>query len=255
MKYERSFSGLLQFGLVALMVFFLMQHTLAHASAEQDISQRVNRILDGSGTVESVTKLPYFDDLYEVVVQEPGSKRILYSNRSGSHVLLGSLVDSRTMSNLTSERITKLNRIDFEKDLKPELALKTVHGTGQRKVAVFEDPRCTYCKKLRQTAIETLQDATVYTYVYPILGPTSIGMAGMVLCAQNPSKMWNAWMLDNVTPQGDVDCSPPIQQLVDLGASLGITSTPTIIFEDGTRTSGAIKPSEFHRRVTQAERR
>lgn len=222
--------------------------------ASQEIARRVNQVLDGSGVVESVTPIPYFNDLYEVVVKEPGSRRILYSNRSGSHLVLGSLIDSRSMSNLTSERMTKINRIDFDRDLKPELALKTVYGKGTRKLAIFEDPRCTYCKKLRKLAIERLDDATVYTFVYPILGPTSISMAGAVLCSQDPAQMWKDWMLNNISPQGKADCNPPIQSLVDLGGSLGISSTPTIIFEDGTRVSGAIKPSELQRLMVEASR-
>lgn len=240
--------------LLAILIFVVPQLSIADEDAAQAISKRVNQVLDGSGVVESVTPIPYFDDLYEVVVQEPGSRRILYSNRSGSHLLLGSLIDAQSMSNLTSERITKINRIDFEKDLRPELALKTVYGSGARKLAVFEDPRCSYCKKLRKMAIERLDNATVYTYVYPILGPTSISMAGTVLCAQDPSKMWKDWMLDNVSPQGSADCNPPIQSLVDLGIALGVSSTPTIIFEDGTRVNGAIKPSELQRLMVEASR-
>lgn len=242
----------IQLGTIFCLVY--SQVSFADETAVQGIAKRVNQILDGSGVVESVTPIPYFEDLYEVVVQEPGSRRILYSNRSGSHLLLGSLIDSQSMSNLTSERITKINRIDFDKDLKPELALKSVYGAGTRKLAIFEDPRCSYCKKLRKMAIERLDDATVYTYVYPILGPTSISMAGTVLCAKDPSKMWKDWMLENVSPQGSADCNPPIQSLVDLGIALGVSSTPTIIFEDGTRVNGAIKPSELQRLMVEASR-
>ena len=223
--------------------------------AEAQIAARVNKVLEGSGQVESVKRIKYFADLYEVVIKEPGSRRILYSNRSGSHVLLGSLVESKSMRNLTSQRMEALNRVDFERDLKPELALITVYGSGKRKLALFEDPRCTYCKKLRRAGIERLKDVTVYTYVYPILGPSSVDMAASVLCAPNPYQMWSDWMLRNQRPKGPANCNPPIQNLVDLGKGLGIQATPTIIFEDGTRVSGAIVPSDLQRMVVQASRR
>jgi thiol:disulfide interchange protein DsbC len=148
----------------------------------------------------------------------------------------------------------KLNAINFEKDLPVALALKTVYGTGARKIAVFEDPNCGYCKRFRKEALTKLQDTTVYTFVFPVLGKDSLDKAQKVMCAADKSKMWDDWMLNDQSPSGKGDCNAPVQDLVALGRSMGVNGTPTVFFQDGTRASGAIPASELNRRVALASR-
>ena len=59
---------------------------------------------------------------------------------------VGRMVDVRTQENLTEKRINELTRVDFDK-LPLERAIVTVKGSGARKVAVFSDPDCPYCKQ------------------------------------------------------------------------------------------------------------
>lgn len=228
---------------------------LAAESAADQITRNVHAALGGSGVeVQKVEKVAQFQDLYEVVVNHNGGKKILYTNASGSHLILGDLFESKSMLNITAEKMDALNAIAFDSDLNPKLALTSVYGNGARKIAVFEDPNCGYCKRFRRDAIEKLDDATVYTYVYPVLGKDSSDKAGKVLCSSDPDKMWKDWMINNQSPSGDSSCNPPLSDLIALGRSLGVTGTPTIFFEDGTRASGAIAASELSRRIAKADR-
>lgn len=221
----------------------------------QQITQSIEDALGTSGVkVLSITDVKYFDGLFEVVVSHAGGKKIIYSNGSGSHLILGDLIDSKTMDNLTEAKMDKLNAIAFNKDLPLKLALKSVYGKGTRKIAVFEDPNCGYCKRFRREALSKLDDATVYTFLYPVLGQDSIDKAQKVLCSADQTKVWDDWMLKGKTPSGAGDCNPPISQLVQLGRGLGVAGTPTIIFEDGTRASGAITASELTKRMSLAAR-
>jgi thiol:disulfide interchange protein DsbC len=43
-------------------------------------------------------------------------------------------------------------------------------GSGARKLAVFVDPNCGYCKRFERD-LATVKDVTIYTFLYPILGP------------------------------------------------------------------------------------
>lgn len=211
--------------------------------------------LGASGVkVLTVEKVEFIDGLFEVAVSHNGSKKILYTNASGSHILLGDLIESKSMANLTQSKAERLNAINFDKDLPANLALKSVTGTGSRKIAVFEDPNCSYCKRFRKETLSKLQDATVYTYVFPVLGKDSLDKAQKLLCADNKSKAWEDWMMKDALPSGNVACNPPINELLELGRGLGVTGTPTIFFQDGTRVSGAILPSELFRRIANASR-
>ena len=219
------------------------------------VTAAVNDSLGASGVkVVSVADVEFIDGLFEVVVNHNGSKKIIYSNASGSHMILGDLMESKSMNNLTEARLDKLNAINFDKDLPTGLALKSVFGTGSRKIAVFEDPNCGYCKRFRKEALNKLQDTTVYTYVYPVLGRDSVDKAQKVMCADNKNKMWDDWMLSDQSPTGAGNCNPPINDLVALGRSMGVTGTPTVFFQDGTRASGAIPASDLNRRIAAAAR-
>ena len=50
-------------------------------------------------------------------------------------------------------------------------AVKTVHGAGQRRLAVFSDPNCPYCKQL-EAELASLDNITIYTFLLPFLGET-----------------------------------------------------------------------------------
>lgn len=233
----------------------VLQAAPADAKSVQRITAAMNAAFGGSGmTVQTVEKVQFFEDLYEVVVLHNGSKKIVYSNASGSHLILGDLMDSKTMNNITESKMDKLNAINFDKDLPVNLAIKTVYGTGARKVAVFEDPNCGYCKRFRRDALAKLQDTTVYTFVFPVLGADSTDKAKKIWCANDKSKALDAWMIRNETPTGDGSCNVPINEMVNLGRSMGVQGTPTVFFQDGTRASGAIAASELNRRIALAAR-
>ena len=246
--------------LLALSTLFLVQTAVPAQAATKTqverITKAVNDALGASGvTVISVEDVKFMEGLFEVVVTHSGGKKIIYSNASGSHLILGDLVESKTMSNLTEAKMDQLNAIAFEKDLPLNLALKSVSGTGSRKIAVFEDPNCGYCKRFRRETLTRLQDVTVYTFVFPVLSQDSVDKAQKILCASDQSRMLDDWMLLNKTPSGDGKCQSPVAELVSLGRNLGVTGTPTVFFQDGTRASGAITASDLSRRIALAARR
>jgi len=45
-------------------------------------------------------------------------------------------------------------------------------GSGVRRLAVFVDPNCGYCKRFERDLV-ALKDVTIYTFIMPILGPDS----------------------------------------------------------------------------------
>src|SRR6188474_931639 len=117
----------------------------ASAAAQQDpAAERIKAELKKKipeATVDVIRKVPY-GGLYEVVV---GSE-IFYTDEKTSFLLLGSIVDMKTRENVTELRMRQLNKVAFE-SLPFENAIKIVRGNGSRKVAMFADPNCGYCKR------------------------------------------------------------------------------------------------------------
>ncbi len=202
--------------------------------------------------VESVSKTPY-PGLYEVFM----AGQIIYTDEKMSFLIAeGRLVDPKSRKDLTAERMDELTKIDFAK-LPLDQAIKVVKGNGSRKLVVFSDVDCPYCKRLEQNELSNITDVTVYTFLYPIaqLHPDAAAKSKAIWCASNRVKAWDDWIMRNQLPKNAVNCDVPLEKVGDLAKSLDITSTPTLIFADGKRMLGAQPYKEIERALQAAARK
>ena len=202
--------------------------------------------------VESVSKTPY-PGLYEVFM----AGQIIYTDEKMSFLIAeGRLVDPKSKKDLTAERMDELTKIDFAK-LPLDQAIKVVKGNGSRKLVVFSDVDCPYCKRLEQNELSNITDVTVYTFLYPIvqLHPDAAAKSKSIWCASNRVKAWDDWIMRNQLPKNAVNCDVPLEKVGDLAKSLDITSTPTLIFADGKRMLGAQPYKEIERALQAAARK
>ena len=197
-------------------------------------------------SVSSVSKSPYLG-LYEVFVDG----QILYTDAKLTAILAGTLIDGKTMRNVTAERMQKLTAIKFS-ELPLEYAIRQVRGDGKRVFASFEDPNCGYCKKLARD-LAKLENVTIYTFLMPILSPDSLEKSNQIWCSSDKAKAWNDWMQDNKAPSGKGDCdTTAVRKTVELGRKLGVSGTPTLFFTDGERVPGAVPVAQIEQKLNQA---
>jgi len=196
--------------------------------------------------VDVVRKVP-FGGLYEVVV---GSE-IFYTDEKTSFLVLGSIVDMKTRENVTEQRMRQLNRVAFDA-LPLDQAIKVVRGNGTRRVAVFSDPNCGYCKRFERDLIG-VNDITVYYFLYPILAPDSVQKSKAVWCAPDRGKAWLDYMVRDLALPAETSCNTAvIDKTLEWGKNKRITGTPTMFFEDGERVPGAIPLADFEKRLAAA---
>ncbi len=207
-------------------------------------------------------RLPNFPKIDEVVkTPVPGlwevrlGADIVYSDETGNHLIQGALIDTKTRADLTQARIDKLTAIDFASlPLKDALLIR--QGSGARKVVVFADPNCGYCKRLEKDLL-ALKDVSIYTFLLPILGPDSTVKSKDIWCAKDPSKAWRAWMVDGQTPTkfaGSCD-SAALDRNTEMGKKYKVNGTPALVFEDGTRAPGAIPAAQIETRLSAAAKK
>jgi thiol:disulfide interchange protein DsbC len=207
---------------------------LAQTPQEAAIKKMIEPRLGEGAKVDSVTKTPY-GGLYEVRI---GSD-IVYTDANAKYLFVGRILDTQTMQDYTKARVDEITKVKFS-DLPFEHALKMVKGNGKRVIAVFEDPNCGYCKRFRQT-LSTMDNITVYTFMYNILSEDSAVKSRNIWCSADRNKAWDDWMLNGkAAPAAPESCSAPNDKVFALGRKLNITGTPTIFFSDGTRIPGAI---------------
>jgi thiol:disulfide interchange protein DsbC len=164
----------------------------------------------------------------------------------------GRLIDLKSNRNITQERIDELMRINFS-DLPLDLALKQVNGNGKRVLAVFEDPRCTHCRNLRRELIK-LENATIYTFPYPILSQESEDKSRAVWCSTGSDRMklWNDMVMDGKNPEeSKSSCEAPIARQLELGRKYKISGTPTIFFSNGRRVPGGLSGERLRQMVDE----
>jgi thiol:disulfide interchange protein DsbC len=172
--------------------------------------------------------------VFEVVM----GKEIAYTDATGRFFLFGNVVDMQTQRNLTQERKSELTRIDVGR-LSPADAIKTVRGDGSRTLHVFSDPECPYCKRLEST-LAGLDNVTIYTYLYPVLGDKSTASATAIWCTKDRDRAWHDYMVRGQALPAGASCANPIARNVALGQAFGITGTPTLISDMGATLPGAM---------------
>lgn len=196
----------------------------------------------------SVSKTPYFG-LYEVAFDD----QLVYTDEKMTYLFSGNILDMHTLKNLTEAREKQLYAINFD-TLPLDLAIKNVKGDGKRKLAVFTDPNCQYCKKLEKEMIK-LTNATVYIFVFPIL-PGSDEKARAIWCSPDRLKAWEDHMLRGVDPQSVKACDTSALNKISIQAKkLGINVTPTLVFEDGVIKPGTLTLELLEERLTESSRK
>jgi thiol:disulfide interchange protein DsbC len=201
---------------------------------EDTIRQALSERLPNLPKIDEVTKTP-MDGLYEVRVNQT---EIFYTDRAGNFLIQGELIDTKGRQNLTEARIEKLTSVAFD-SLPIKDAFTIVRGNGERKMAIFEDPNCGFCKRYERE-LEKLDNVTMHVFLYPILGPDSIVKSGHIWCAPDKGKTFVGWMVNGELPPAASCDTAAVQRNVAFGQKNRITGTPTTFFADGSRVAGAV---------------
>ncbi len=208
---------------------------------------------------ERLPNLPKIDEINKTPI--PGiyelriGQDIVYTDEQGNHLIQGNLIDTRTRVDLTEARVNKLSAIDFASlPLKDAIVIK--QGNGTRRLAVFGDPNCGYCKRIERD-LAKLQDVTIYTFLYPILGADSTAKSKDIWCASDSGKVWRAWMVDGMAPPRNIaKCdTAALERNVEFGKKHRVQGTPALVFEDGTRVPGAIPLEQLEKNLATAAKK
>lgn len=170
--------------------------------------------------------------IYEVVF----AKNVLYTESTGVF-FFPSMINMQTQKDLGNERRAELNKVDFN-TLPLSEAIKSVNGTGARRIAVFADPNCSYCKQLERN-LESLKNVTIYTFPVAILGPASTAKVKSIMCSSgDKAKLWHNVVARDAKLLPKECSTPQIAKFHNLFQSLGLQGTPAIIFESGVALKG-----------------
>lgn len=218
-------------------LFFATLVSCAHAD-EAAIKDALQNKIPRIGQINQVNKTPV-PGLYEVVTQES----LFYTDENAQFIINGAIFDLHSNRNLTEERARKFFALDFNQ-LPFELAVKKVKGNGERKLAIFTDPNCSYCKRL-ELDLQQVDNITIYQFMYPLFPGSEAKVRG-VWCSKDKVKAWDDMMLKGIIPP-EGKCSTPTEKVLALGKKLKANGTPTLIFADGTINPGYMPAAELEK--------
>jgi thiol:disulfide interchange protein DsbC len=236
--------------LTALLLALMATTSLATSAlaSEDDIRKSIEHSFPGT-QINSIAKSPV-NGIFEVVTDGPEGPLVVYADEKGEHLLIGDLLNVQSRRNLTRDRMDKLTEVSWD-NLPLDNAIKMVKGDGSRKLAVFSDPDCPYCKKA-EAEFAKLDNITVYTFAYPLpMHPDAERKAKLVWCSDDRAKAWHDLMLKGIVPKGKTDCDNPVEANLALGAKLRVQGTPAMIFPNGKRIPGYVEANKLEKMLDE----
>jgi len=191
--------------------------------------------------------------LFEVVVN---GINVMYTDEKGDLAFFGNVVDLQTRDSLTKKRTEELAFVDFSK-IPLKQAIVKVKGDGSRKLVVFSDPDCPYCKQLEKE-LAFVDNVTIYTMLYPIveLHPDARKRSEAVWCSSDRAKAWENLMLYGKEPAAAKSrCKTPLDDIQALAKSLNIDGTPGLVFQNGKLVPGALKTEQIEALLAAAAKK
>ncbi|HJV06707.1 DsbC family protein [Paludibacterium denitrificans] len=229
---------------LAMAASLLLSMAACTANAETNISdvKKAFQARFPNRQVDSVRTTPV-KGLFEVVVK---GKQIVYVDEKVDYVLVGDLVDAVKKESLTEKRTAELNTLKWD-SLPLQYAFKEVRGNGARKMAVFTDPDCPFCRQLERESLPGVTNVTIYTFLFPLseLHPDAMHKAKQIWCSKDRAATWTAYMRDGKPLTGRDNCNTPLDKIQALGKQLGITGTPALVFANGRVVPGAIEQEQI----------
>lgn len=220
--------------------------------AAQANEATIRKVLSGKfpeAKIASIKKTPY-SGLFEVYMDG----QLVYIDANAQYIFLGDVIDVNKRVNLSQARLASLNTVPLNQ-LPLNNALKMVKGKGERKLVVFSDADCPFCRKFEEE-LKKVDNITVYTFLFPIEGlhPKAVQTSRQIWCAPDKNKAWDDYMTSGKIPSNDGKCNNPINENMALGNKLNINGTPTIILANGQRIPGMVPAAKLEEMLAMAAR-
>lgn len=181
--------------------------------------------------------------MWMVEVEAKGKRFPIYLHYSKKYFFAGNIIDIKNRK-LVGGETKPVEKVKVDVDKIPlDDAIVMGNSLARKRVIVFDDPDCPFCRKLHEEikkVISQRDDIAFYIKLFPLvkLHPDAYRKSKSIVCEKSFKLLDDAFSGKEIPAPG---CeTTKIDDNIKLGESLGITGTPTIIFQNGTVISGYI---------------
>ena len=224
---------------LALLAAVFLRPGLARAGSLEETAQQ----LFPQSKVDAVEPTP-IPNLYEV----RSGRSLVYMDGSGRYVFVGELYDFTTRKNLTAEKLLVLNAVSLQ-DLPSAESIHLGPAQPTKRLALFEDVDCPFCRKFHAEVLpKLLQNGVgVDVFLLPIsqLHPQAELKSKAIWCSPDRVAALSAAMDGTLPADLRTDCTTPLADIAALARKLGIQGTPTFVLDTGLRLDGYLAYDAF----------
>lgn len=229
----------------SIFLFTLLFFQFAFAAPTKEAPDKIRSVLKQQFpdlAINDVKPSPV-DGLYQVLA----GANVLYVTGDARYALSGDMIDLQDAQNNLTEDLRKQARVNGLKALGQENMIIFSPKNPKYTVTVFTDVDCGYCRKMQSEMSKINELGIAIRYLaFPRSGPDSPTFNKMVSvwCAKDKKHAMTIAQSDKqVTPNlcSDSDVMKEFQ----FGLQIGVSGTPTLIFEDGTMVPGYLPPDKL----------
>jgi len=246
--------------LVVLAVLLLTTPVLAKMPAEKDgcgtqecstchslSVEEANKLLSFAGiTVKSVKPAPA-RGLFEVLFEKAGGVELVFIDFAKKHLVQGMVVDLQTREPVAAHdkelpKPKQFTGVD-PAQIPVQHAFTIGNPKATKKIYVFTDPDCPFCRKLHVELIKLekmMPDLAIHIMLYPLqqLHPQSYDKARVILATKNRKNLDLAFDGKELPKLKGDAAKAAVDAVIKFAQEQGINSTPTILLPDGKPYQG-----------------
>ncbi len=209
---------------------------LAHPTFADTDAQVIKKALAKSLPDVSINEIKPspIPGVYEVVAD----LQVIYVTADGKFLLMGNLIDLGTRMNLSAVKRNGLIKQAIDA-IGEENMVVMGPANAKHTVTVFTDVDCPYCAKLHLEVPQLVKEGVKVRYLlFPRagLGSETYNRSVAAWCSKDRAKA-----IGTLKAGGRIEmktCDNPVKRHYELGQSLGITGTPTIVLDSGKMVPG-----------------
>ena len=208
-----------------------------HSLTEKEATELLKKT---GGIVTSVKQSPA-KGLFELLVEREGQKGIILMDYGKKHLIQGMVVDIETLQPASAHQQNlpqpkQQTSVDVS-TIPVKNAVIMGNPKGSKKLYVFTDPDCPYCRKghveLKKLA-KIAPDVAIHIMLYPLpMHPAAYDKSRTVLETMSQDLLDKAFEGKDVPKPKKESSKKAIDEIVKFANANGISGTPTMVMPDG----------------------